>query len=138
MKKIILLLLIWFLFIVNFNFDVNASIFWWTTAPTPVYCKSGTSCWITEWINQVKDANWLPTNTKFSDYVQDIVVYLLKFLAIVATLLIIYAWFNLLTSVWDEEKSKKSKSIIIYALLWLLIIFLAWPITNFIIAVLDA
>jgi hypothetical protein len=61
------------------------------------------------------------------------VAYLLSFLAIIAVIIIIYAWFNILTAAWEEEKVKNSKKMIMYAIIWLAVIYLAWPITRFII-----
>ena len=43
----------------------------------------------------------------------------------------------MLTAAWDEDKAKKSKTIIVFAIIGLLIIYLAWPITNFVIDVLS-
>jgi uncharacterized membrane protein YwzB len=42
-----------------------------------------------------------------------------------------------LTWTWDEEKAKKSKTMILYVLLWITIIFLAAPIVNFILKILN-
>lgn len=52
------------------------------------------------------------------------------FLAIIAVLFAVWWGFNILTAAWDEEKVKKWKTIIIQALMWLLIIFLAQSIIN--------
>ena len=61
----------------------------------------------------------------------------LNCISIIAVILIIYAWFNMLTAAWDEDKAKKSKTIIVFAIIGLLIIYLAGPITNFVIDVLS-
>ena len=68
---------------------------------------------------------------KFSQYIQDVIVYLLGFLALLVVILIIWAGFTILTSGGEEEKVKKAKSIIKYAIFGLIIIFLAWSITTF-------
>lgn len=57
--------------------------------------------------------------------IQNWVANLLLFLYLAAVLLAIYGGFNILTAAWDEEKVKKWKTILIQAMLWVVIIFLA-------------
>jgi len=96
-------------------------------------------CWLNQWIWTLQ---WQITNIEnnrtFSQYSQDIIQYLLWFITLIAFIYIIYAWFNILTWVWDEEKAKKTKSIIIYVIIWMILIWLAYPIAIFIINVLNA
>lgn len=144
MKKIISFIL-FFLTIFSFWF-INQSNAWiFDNNDTEInYCHKdiywNETCWLEQWVGEIQNSwiQWLVTIWKWSEYVQKIVAYWLSFLAIVAVLLIIYAGFNLLISIWDEEKAKKSKTIIIFALLGLLIIFLAKPITTFVIDVLSS
>lgn len=77
------------------------------------------------------------TDRSASAYIQDVVAFLLWFIAIVAVILIIYAWFNILTWAWDEEKVKKAKMTIIYVVIGMIVIYLAWPIFTFIVNVLN-
>ena len=56
--------------------------------------------------------------------------YLLTFLSIIAVIMIIWAWFNILTAGWDEEKVKKWKTTIIQAIIWLVVIWIAYAIVN--------
>lgn len=114
----------------------SSSIFGWSDSEIP-YC-TWNDCWIEEWVNAIRDVDIIEQEKKASQYIQDIVVYVLWFLAIIGTLLIIYAWFTILISVWDEEKVKKSKKIIIYCILWLIIIYLAWPIIDFVFNILNS
>lgn len=136
MKKLIFFLIS---FLALFTFwlfnEVNASIFWWTETTIP-YCPWD-DCSLEKWVEYTKWVSWLVTDGTASAYIQKIIIYFLTFLKLVAVILIIYAWFNMLTSAWDEEKAKKSKTIIVFAIIWLLIIYLAWPITNFIIDILT-
>jgi hypothetical protein len=46
-------------------------------------------------------------------------------------LMILYAWFLVLTSWWDEEKYKKAKKIILYSWIWILILFASYLILTF-------
>lgn len=139
MKKIITFLVSFFI-IFSFWFlnQTNAWIFWWENTQIN-YCPWN-DCWLGQWVDQIKNSwiQWLVTIWTWSEYVQKIIAYALSFLAIVAVILIIYAWFNLLISIWDEEKAKKSKTIIVFSILGLLIIFLAKPITTFVINILSS
>lgn len=99
------------------------------------YCKDY-SCWLIEWLKYIKASlvgSWIETQWTASDYIQRILIYLLTFLKLFAIILIIYAWFVMLTSIGNEERFKKWKTIIIFTIIWLIIIYLAWPIVTFII-----
>lgn len=139
MKKYLLIIgftLIWLLSFLHTSL-ASANIFWWNNQKIP-YC-TWNECWLQQWVEQVKSSGimWIITEWTASWYIQRVVIYILWFLSIIAVILIIYAWFNMLTSAWDDEKAKKSKTIIIYSIIWLVIIFLAWPITTFVIWVLT-
>lgn len=136
MKSKILILIffiIWSLFIFSNTYAEN-SIFNNTTTNIP-YCESN-DCWIRQWIESIKNIDWIENEASASEYIQRITKYILWFLALIATLFIIYSWFILLTSAWDEEKAKGSKRIIIYSLIRIVIIFLAWPIVDFVLNIL--
>lgn len=69
----------------------------------------------TNCVNQT-DLTWFAkTIVKVIDWVN-------SFVWIVVILFIIYAWFLILTSSWDEEKVKKAKSIITYIIVWLFVL----------------
>ena len=94
----------------------------------------GEDCNIDTWVKIVKETvNWIETERSASEYIQDIVAYLLTFISIIAVIYIIYAWFRILTSAWDEETVKKQKQTIMYVVIWILVIWLAYPIMKFII-----
>lgn len=138
MKYIIHLVLFLLVSISSFSFVWNTcnanEIFSNTTNEIP-YDNGGT--WLQDGIDEVKKLDNLQTEWDASTYISGIVVYLLSFIYLIAVILIIYAWFNLLTWVWDEEKAKKSKTMIIYVVIWISIIFLANPIVWFIMQVLS-
>ena len=133
MKKIFLLLASFFLLFSFFN-PIDASNIFQSWNPEIPYCRWD-DCWLKEGIEHVKNSwiDWLITDWTASSYIQRILVYLLTFLRLVAVIIFIYAGFNMLTAWWDEEKFNKSKTMMIYAIIWIAIVFLAWPITNFII-----
>ena len=55
---------------------------------------------------------------------------LLAFLYLVAVIIGIWGGFNILTAAWDEEKVKKGKTIILQAIGWVVVIFLAGSIID--------
>jgi type IV secretory pathway VirB2 component (pilin) len=58
-------------------------------------------------------------------------------LYLVAVILIIYSGFNIIVWSGSEERTKTSKSMILYVIVGVLIIFLAGPITEFILNILN-
>lgn len=139
MKYIISLLVFLLVSVSSFVFVWNTcsanSIFNNTTNEIP-YCKWN-DCWLDKWIDEIKDINDLSNEKDAATYVTKVVKYLITFVYLIAVILIIYAWFNLLTWIGDEEKAKKSKTMILYVIIWIAIIFLAGPIINFIIKMLS-
>jgi type IV secretory pathway VirB2 component (pilin) len=69
----------------------------------------------------------------FVEYIQDIVGYLLGFLALVGVLYLIYAGLSLIFGAGSEEHSKKLRKTIFGIIIGILLIFLAYPIVMFII-----
>jgi NADH:ubiquinone oxidoreductase subunit 5 (subunit L)/multisubunit Na+/H+ antiporter MnhA subunit len=65
--------------------------------------------------------------------VQSYIQILLWFLYLLAVLYWLYWGFLIFTAQDDDDKVKDWKKIIIRALLWVVVIFLAWPIVEFII-----
>ena len=83
------------------------------------------------WKEKVQDG--LQGSTQTADNViQTWVSTLTNFLYLIAVIVILWAGFQILTSAWDEEKTKKWKTIIIQAVVWLLVIFIASSIVNFV------
>lgn len=143
MNKIIKLLLnitLFFgLFIFSFgnSFACNDFFCLWNDTPEIQYCKWN-ECWINQWIDVVKNwVTWIEKNKTFSQYIQSVIAYLIGFLFLIGLIWVLYAWFTILTSSWEEAKVKKSKSIIAYVIIWLVIIFLAYSIVSFIMQVLN-
>ncbi len=131
-------------------FCILFSAFFWTQAwffddflndgaPEIRYCQWDYECGLDQGIEKVKEGiTDIETERTASEYVQDLVVYILTFLSIVAVLYIIYAGFQILLGGWDEEKVKKSKQTILYVAIGVIVIWLAWPITSFILLLLNA
>ncbi len=106
----------------------------WGSDTQVIYCKSWDNCSIESWVNTVKNGlNNVETEKKFSQKVQDIVKYVIYFVGVIGVLYIIYAGFNILIAGWSDEKVKKSKTTILHVLIWIILMFMAYPIISFII-----
>jgi Na+-driven multidrug efflux pump len=91
-----------------------------------------------EWIDLIEGSlSDIETTRSASEYIQDIVKFLISFISIVAVLYIMYAGFQILIWNGDEEKLKKSRTTIVYVAIWIIVIWLAWPITKFILTLLN-
>ena len=143
MKNLLKLFLVVLLIILPFLLlnTVN-SVDFGTTANPRIFIGSdcdGDCETLSDWIDLVKDeVNSIYTDKPFSEKVQDIMLYLIWFVSFIAILYIIYAWFMILTWAWEEEKLKKAKTIIYYVAIWIILIWLAYPIVMFIIGALDS
>ena len=69
--------------------------------------------------------------------IQIIVSRIATFLYIIALVIAIYAWFLILASGWKEEDVKKWKNLIIYAIVWIAVIWFANSIIRFAIWILT-
>lgn len=106
--------------------------------PSAYVCQWDNECWPQAGIDVLKEnLHGVEKEQKASEYIQNIVVYLIGFMSIVAVVYIIYAGFNILTGSGDEEKIKKSKSIIMYVIIGLIVIYLAYTIVTFVFKVFE-
>lgn len=100
--------------------------------PRSRYCQ-GDECWVQQGIDLVGTGiNDVETERSLSEYVQDVAEFALTFVSIIAVLYIIYAGFRILIGNGEEEQLKKSKTTIIYVIIGLVVMWLAWSITAFI------
>lgn len=128
------------------SFFSFSSVFWGdldkyfeASKPSSPYCKDSENCGIQKWIEASKQEieGIVTDGRKFSDYIQDVTAYILWFLYLIGVIMIIYAWFQLIVWTWDDsEKAKKSKTLIVYVIIWVTIIFLAAPIMDFLLNIL--
>ena len=81
------------------------------------------------WLENINE-NIVWDNNTVDVTVQSYVKILLWILYILAVLYWIYWWFLIFTAEEDDEKVKKWKKVIITALLWVVLIYLAWPIVD--------
>lgn len=90
-------------------------------------CKDG-ECGLEKGIEAIKNIEDIETERSASEYIRDITLYILSFLWLIAVLYIIYWGFLIFSSAWDDEKVWKWKKLITYALVGILVIFLAYSI----------
>lgn len=115
--------------------QVNAWIkdFFNSGTPEAYICQGDNECGIDVGVDVLKDnLEGIEKNKSASVYIQDVIIFLIGFMSLIAVIYIIYAGFNILIGWGDEEKIKKSKSIIVYVILGLLIIYLAYTIVVFV------
>ena len=106
--------------------------FWFSTncEVKPPYCANG-ECTLEKWVESAKSAVGNSVTSKpISEYAQDIVKYLMQFISIIAVIYIIYGGFQVMIGWGDEEKVKKAKNIIIYVIVGILIMWLAYGIVK--------
>lgn len=65
------------------------------------------------------------TEAEADQVIEGWVQYLVWFLYLVAFIMMVYWAFNILTAAWDEEKVKKWKTILIQAVAWMIVVFIA-------------
>lgn len=103
-----------------------------------IYNCGWKDCSLESWINDAKgQVDVIKSDWTAVSYVQEIVMYVLGFLFLVTVLIIIWAWVRILTSAGNDDVVQKSKKIIINAIIWLIVIFLAYPIASFVVNLFD-
>lgn len=102
------------------------------------YCDSN-ECGYQEWVVKVKwMLNDAETSKTLSEYIQDVIIYLLTFITIIAVIYIIYAWFRIMIWGWSDDAMKNSRKTILNVAIWIVIIWLSYSIVYFIIDILDS
>jgi ABC-type multidrug transport system fused ATPase/permease subunit len=81
---------------------------------------------------QTPNTNLQWTTNTADTAIQNIISNVITFLYIIAVIYWLWWGFNILTAGWDEEKVKNWKKVIINALIWIVVIFLASSIVNFV------
>lgn len=119
----------------NLYADWSCAWNWWASCADPgeiSYCKDG-SCSIEKWSDAVKTAtNGLLSDKSLTAFITDTVLYFLWFVTLIGVLYVIYAGFQIMTGGGDEEKIKKARQIIIYVLIGIVVMWLAYSIVMLI------
>jgi PKD repeat protein len=103
-----------------------------TEIPYCVWTECSQEKGVSDVFKALLPSGWV-TDKSFSTFAQEIVVYLLGFLTIIAVIYIMYAGFQVMTGWGDEEKTKKAKKIITYVAVWIIIILLSYTFVSWII-----
>jgi len=74
---------------------------------------------------------WKPDESKIASSVLDILTWINWFVGLIVIIMIIWSWFQILTSNWDDEKIKKAKKSIIYIFIWIFILITNYLILTF-------
>ncbi len=115
----------------------NSFAIWPNPNPVVDVCQWW-NCNLEWWAAIAKDSLEGINNEKsLSEYVIDIIRNLAEFLTLIWVIVIIYSWFTILVSWGDEEKLKSARRMILYVVLWILLIWLAYAIMDFIISILT-
>lgn len=116
---------------------INHKSIFWEDAKQP-YCPNPSDCWLEKGIEEAKwQVSSLETEGTAVSFLQDRIDYVLWFLLAISVIIIIFAWVMILTSAWNDDRIQTAKKIIMYCVIWIMVIFVAYPITKFIIDILD-
>jgi PKD repeat protein/type IV secretory pathway VirB2 component (pilin) len=111
-----------------FTFSSNCEV-------KPPYCQDG-KCTLSGGVDAAgKAVGGLVTKTPISVLAQQIVGYFLTFVSLIAVIYIIYAGFQLMIGAGDEEKMKKTKNIILYVIVGIVIMWLAFGIVKWVLSI---
>lgn len=120
-KMSILYAIIWFILIKIAQVIVNW-VYW------KLECKQTTIAWFDV---ATTSCIWDAQLTNLSWTIMQIINWVNWFIWIITVLLIIYAWFNILFSAWDEEKVKKAKNTLLYIGIWLFLLSVNYLLLTF-------
>lgn len=119
MKKILLSFIILLLSIFSFAENTFSSTTWTYCDPKDAFCL------------EKKTKNDLKVEQSLDKLIENSVVYLLWFIYFIAIIYWMYWAYNILTAASDDEKVEKWKKIILRAVLWIIVIFSASIIAQF-------
>ena len=136
MVQLLKMVLLWISICMAYVWGANA---WFFEPETPKvhYCASG-ECGLKQWITVLKGGlTDIVTDRTLSQYIQDLVRYLLMFVTIVAVIYIIYAGFQIMIGGGEEDKVKKWKETIKYVLIGIVVMWLAYSFVAWLLKLLN-
>jgi len=92
------------------------------------------------WVN-CKWLPWCDSNEQASNglaidqvnptlFISNIIWKTIQYVAVFSVIVLMIAWVYFLVSIWEEEKIKKAKKMVIYSVVWVIIANSAWLIIN--------
>ena len=120
-KMTIVYAIMWFILLKLAKVIVNWV--YWT-----LECKVETVAWLDV---ITTSCLWEKTSWNLSEMFLTIINWVNWFVWIITVILIIYVWFKLLFSRWEEEVIKKSKTAIIYIIIWIVLLAMNYLILTF-------
>ena len=81
------------------------------------------------WTENSSNQSW---DARLIDTVKTAVNRVLWILSLIALILCLRGWFQMLTAAWDEWKVKKWTKVLTHAAIWLAVIWLSWIFVTFI------
>lgn len=97
--------------------------------------------WLIDATNYAINApNWTdivadPKITELPTIIASWIKYINGFIWVVVVIMIIYAWFLIMSWSWDESKIKKGKNIIMYSVIWIFVLMTSYLILNLFIGI---
>jgi hypothetical protein len=120
-KMSILYAMMWFILIKIAKVIVNW-VYW------KLECKQSTVAWFDV---ATTSCIWDAQITEVSQTIMQIINWVNWFIWIITVLLIIYAWFNILFSNWDDDKIKKAKNTLMHVWIWLFLLSVNYLLLTF-------
>ncbi len=115
----------------------NKLFYDWSSSEISV-CKDN-SCSLDKWISDAwAQLDWVVTNKNLTEYVTWVITYILWFVTLIWVILVIWAWFQILTWAWDDKKTESAKKIIKWVIIWIIVMWLAYSIVTFVFTILWA
>lgn len=110
-------ILIFSIFIVLF---IKLNIVLWANNAPDVVCDWLPWCW--------NENNW--DDDSFFQFLWNVISEMINYAAVFSVISLVFAWLNYVFSFWEDEKIKKSKTWILWSLVWVFITVSAWSIIN--------
>jgi len=85
------------------------------------------------WFEKVDNELIWDNSQNLETWITNLVLYLLWFIWLIGIIFAMYAGFQILTAAWDDEKVKSWKKTLLFALLWIFIILIAYFLVNWVI-----
>ncbi len=89
------------------------------------------------WLNKVNEAIKWDISADLTIWVKSAIIYILWFLWLLAVIWLIKWGFQILTSWWEEENFKNWKKTVLYALLGIFVILIAYSLVSWVIKWLE-